>query len=97
MVYIKYNDNGEYGFYIPEVHGEEFCENECIKITDEFYNYLLDNNGKYLINADSIVDTVTKENLVERPIEPQQPREKTQLEILQEAVDMLVLDSLGVL
>ena len=68
-MYIKFDENGDYGFYTPEIHGEDFCEKECIKITDEFYNFLLDNNGKYLIDSDSVIDTVTQANLVERPIQ----------------------------
>lgn len=67
-MYIKFNKHGEYGFYTPEIHGEEFCNNECIEIADELYNYLLENNGKYLINVDSVSGIVTKDNLIERPI-----------------------------
>lgn len=67
--YIKYNENGEYGFYIPEVHGKDFCKNECREITNEFYNFLLENQGEYLIDITSVVDTVTQKNLIERPME----------------------------
>lgn len=67
-MYIKFNENGEYGFYTPEIHGEEFCKNECIKIADEFYVFLLLNNGKYLIDVNIVTDTVSKENLIERPM-----------------------------
>ncbi|MDD3841074.1 MAG: hypothetical protein PHP06_11035 [Clostridia bacterium] len=100
-MYIKFDKNGEYGFYTPEIHGEKFCENECTEITDDFYNFLIDNNGKYLINVDSVVDTITRDNLTERPKTPEEPREPTeqeilqeQIKILQETVDMLILDSL---
>ena len=94
-MYIKFDENGNYGFYTPEIHGEEFCENECIKITDEFYNFLMQNNGEYLIEVNSVIDTVTKDNLVERVVAPveidETPTDKERLQVLEQAMLELIL------
>ena len=94
-MYIKFDENGEYGFYAPEIHGKEFCENECIKITDEFYNFLMQNNGKYLIDANSVIDTVTVDNLIERPVTPveidETPSDKERLQALEQAMLEIIM------
>lgn len=71
-MYIKYDEYGEYGFYTPEVNGKEYCERECIQITKDLYDYLLlEHNGEYLIDVDSVVNTITDKNLMKRPTEQQ--------------------------
>ena len=94
-MYIKFDKKGEYGFYTPKMHGEEFCEDECIKITDSFYDYLLENNGKYLIDAENITDVLTEENLIERPIATIEaddiPTDQERLQALEQALLEMVL------
>ena len=95
-MYIKFDENGEYGFFTPEIHGKEFCENECIEITKDFYDFLMQNNGKYLISVTSVVDTVTQENLIERPIEiVEKDTTPTLEERLQTAEDTLLFLLMG--
>lgn len=65
-MYINYDENGEYGFYSLDIHGKEVIA-QCIEITEELYNYLLDNQGKYIVDINSVKDTITIDNFIERP------------------------------
>lgn len=66
-MYIKYNSEGEYGFYTPDIHGQEFCDNECMEIPEDLYKLLLDNNGRYVIDVKSVGTSITRENIIEKP------------------------------
>ena len=92
-MYIKVYGDGTYEFFTPEIHGEEFCKNECIKITDEFYEFLKsgENQGRYLIDVSSIDDVVGRDNLIERPIQADEDRLPTQEERL-EALEQAMLE-----
>lgn len=94
-MYIKIDVNGEYGFYTPDVHGGEFCKNECIEITNEFYEFLMQNSGEYLVDVNSVNGTVTKDNLIKRLIEETEkdttPSQEERLQALESAMLDLVL------
>lgn len=94
-MYIKVDKYGEYGFYPLEIYGEKFCKNECIKITDEFYDFLLENQGKYLIDTTSVVDKITENNLIERLVETigeySMPSQEERIGVLEKAMLDMIL------
>lgn len=77
----------ENGYYIGPVIADE-TPSDCIEIQPPQGLY----KGKW--TGDEWMEGMTQEEIDEIN---NQPREKTQLEILQETVDTLVLSSLGVL
>lgn len=87
-MYIKFNDDGSYGFYLPEFHGEEIINHpDYIEITDDAYQMLMENQGlKTLpenarnlpkIGLRNIVDV--PENEPSAPSEEEQKREQTEI------------------
>ncbi len=52
-MYVKFNEDGTYGFYTPDIHGEEIIEDtEYYKISDELYNTILENQGLKKLTQD---------------------------------------------
>jgi len=74
------------GFYLRPVH--TIIPLPIKEITEEKHQFYMENNGKYKLNP------ITLEDELIPYVEIPQP--KTELEILKETIDMLVLSSLGV-
>ena len=89
-MYVKVDENGEYGFYTTEIHGEEFCKDNCLKITDECYEFLLTHQGEYLIDISNVDGEVGIEHLVKRPKEepPFEPG-PSEIDVLKHEVEQL--------
>lgn len=70
MKYIKFNGD-EYGFYTPEIHGEDIKDNpEYQPIDEEYYEYLISHQGEARpdpdkeLTADNLIQiTLTQEEL----------------------------------
>lgn len=72
-MYVKFNEDSTYGFYTPEIHGEEITEDKSyIPITDDAYHELINNQGlKMLGELSADVAEIGVEHLVEVPIPPE--------------------------
>ena len=72
-MYLKFNEDSTYGFYTPEIHGEEITEDKSyIPITDEAYHELINNQGlKMLGELPADVTEIGVEHFVEVPIPPE--------------------------
>jgi hypothetical protein len=86
--------NGDITFKTPEIH--EILESD-VKISDEIYNrfFELQSQGKQFKIKD--MNGTTFEEIFVEVIPDAIPQPKSELEILKETVDILVLSSLGVL
>ncbi|WP_130807640.1 hypothetical protein [Senegalia massiliensis] len=65
-MYIKIDIEGNYEFYDEDIHSKEIIE-QCTKIDDSLYNYLLENNGKLVF--DTTKTNIIKENFIARVYE----------------------------
>ena len=72
-MYLKFNEDSTYGFYTPEIHGEEITEDGTyIPITDEAYHELINNQGLKMLGELPVdVTEIGVEDLVEVPIAPE--------------------------
>ncbi len=61
-MYVKFNEDGTYGFYTPSIHGEEILEDESyLKISQELYNEAMEFSGIKILTPELI--------LIDSPIE----------------------------
>lgn len=83
-MYIKFEEDGTYGFYTPSIHGEEILEDESyLKISQELYNEAMEFSGIKILTPELI--------LVDSPIEKEEeknaPKPKTEVEMLKERLE----------
>lgn len=94
MMYVKFNEDGTYGFYNVEFHGEEIISNpEYIEITNEAYEELMENQGiKSIGYVGPDVDLIDSSFIVDSPeIEDLGPTERElRLSQLDLAINLLV-------
>lgn len=76
------------GFYLKSIHGDKI-PSPTIEISPEKHMFYMEHNGEYKLNTITLEDELL-------PIPEPLPREKTELDIIRETLDALVLSSLGV-
>lgn len=103
MYYADVKNKGVVGFYLEDINGIDKCnlifKNGGIKVDEELHQYLLNlGQSKFIGVREERLYTLADKALFEKIIPPvdNTPQPKSQIEILQETVDALVLSSLGV-
>lgn len=85
---MEYDDNGNIRGFYPKSVTYPNPPIQFIEITEEKHKFYMEHNGKYKLNISTLEDELI-------PIPEPLPYEKTEIEILKETVDMLVMASLG--
>ncbi len=79
MIFVKFETDGTYGFYAPEIHGEEILDDPSyVEISDELYQAVLDNQGLKRLTPD-----LTLEDVPPEPPEPYESEEQRAIRLLQ--------------
>ncbi len=80
MIFVKFNQDGTYGFYAPEIHGEEILDDPSyVEISDELYQAVLDNQGLKKLTPDLVLEDLP----LPEPPEPYETEEQRAIRLLQ--------------
>ncbi|NMA00796.1 MAG: hypothetical protein GX924_07185 [Clostridiaceae bacterium] len=79
MIFVKFETDGTYGFYTPDVHGEEILEDPSyVEISDELYQSILDTQGLKRLTPDLVLEDIPPE-----PPESYESEEQRAIRLLQ--------------
>lgn len=93
-MYIKIDEKGKYSFYPENMYSEKEIE-DCIKISDEFYQYLINNNDKFIFDVTKESHTI--DDLISKPKDfddvPELNEPKSETEKLKEQISNLKMEN----